>query len=149
MPLGAFRWKTRPHLEEGAENSPEAALIAVACRKDTLYQDLVHRPAEAADAEDAEPRTSGFVSGPNHREHRRVQSRLQAVPAADALETGQGENERAAQQHGRLNRIGIDDGTEAALHRVERGHQADNPDDCQPVPAEQSGEDDRAGLERD
>ena len=143
----------RPELEEGAEDRAQAPLVEALRRERALHEDLVHRPVEAAQDEDADehagPGHVGVGGRADHREHVGRQLRLQPRPATDGLEAQDREHGGGDEQHRGLKRVGVDDRPQAALHRVEARHQAHAPDHPEARPAEDVGEDDRRGPQRD
>ncbi len=74
---------------------------------------------------------------------------MQPRPAADVVQAQGSQDDRGDQQDHGLDGVGIDDGAQAAFHRIEGGQQADHPDDGELVPAEHGGEDDGRGPQRD
>ena len=59
------------------------------------------------------------------------------------------EHDGGEEQHRGLQGVGVDDRPQAALHRVEARHEAHAPDHPEARPAEDVGEDDRRGPQRD
>ena len=140
----------RQQLEEGREDGAATGLRLVGRAERALHDVLVGAPVPEADDRRAEQhaqprvvavevprdaagflhrRPRAFEAGRHQRlpqvEHLRPEHRPQLAPAAEDVETVDGQHQRADHEDQRLDRFGVGDGAHPAEHRVDAGQDDD------------------------